>query len=479
MEIISKSYLSLSHAAAYAVISYRSAYLKAHYTGEYMAALLTSVLGNQAKVSEYISESAKFGISVLPPDINGSRVNFSADNENGNIRFGLLALKNVGKQFIEAIISERETGKFTSFDNFVERMSAMTDLNKRQVEALIKSGAFDGLGLYRSQLLAAYETLIDNIQQKNRNNPAGQIDMFSMGTIEAPTFTYPNLPDYSIKEKLMLEKEASGMYFSGHMLDSYSKHIDDISPISLADITESDEQGEYIYSDKDRVEAVGIISAVSVKTTKKDEQMAFIKLEDKLGQIECLIFPKAYNEFYHMLYIDAAVHIKGTVSLKDEEAPKILVNEIEPLIENAKYNGLPKRQVVRDTQSTVEKKEIAADTSNSQEVNPALSIYLSMYSASAQATPAASQNDNKMATVARATVIAQPQKIYLRVPDMTGDIFKKAKNIVDIFNEGSIRVIFYDGECKKYSEYSERMFYSEYAINELKKLIGEENVVVK
>ena len=469
-----------AHAAAYAVISYRSAYLKAHYTGEYMSALLTSVLGNQGKVAEYITECSKFGISVLPPNINSSRVNFSADSEDGNIRYGLLALKNVGKQFIEAIIRERGFGgRFASFDNFVERMSSITDLNKRQVEALIKCGAFDGLGKYRSQLLSSYETIIDNVTQKTKNNPAGQLDMFFSGDIEAPAFDYPDIPDLNIREKLMLEKEASGMYFSGHMLDSYSDHLADVSPISISEILDKDESGGYVYSDRDKVSVAGIISSITVKTTRNNEQMAFFKIEDKYGDIECIAFAKSYREFSHEIYFDAAIAVDGTVSIKDEEAPKLIVNSLIPLIDNEIYVKDDPKSIKAET-STQANQSAAVDDSP---MSP-LSMYLSMYASaglaanpdSAQSTqPVASKREESMQTSTPPT----PSKVYLRVPDMSCELFLKAKNMVDIFNEGSLRVIFYDMSTKKYSEYIERLYYSSYVISQLKIILKDENVVTK
>ena len=485
-----------AHAAAYAVISYRTAYLKAHYTGEYMAALLTSVLGNQVKAAEYIAESSKFGISVLPPNINGSRVDFAADGEDGNIRFGLLALKNVGRQFIEAIIRERSSGKFTSFDNFVERMSAITDLNKRQVEALIKCGAFDGLGVYRSQLLSSYEAIIDSVQQKNRYNPAGQIDMFSMGSIEAPTFTYPDIPEFDAREKLMLEKESSGMYFSGHLIDGYSNHIDDLNTVTIADIFERDEDGELIYADRNKVKVAGIVNSVTLKSTKNDERMAFLTLEDKVGEIECIVFPKKYNELYHHIHVDAAIAIDGTISLKDEEAPKILVNNILALQENKAYKSRETVQKESVEPAAVTSKEEKSSEQSAQIDAARFSMYMSMYTGATSApapatlTRASTQTSAPLQTArtdASKPVVAQeqrsektiPQKIYLRVSDMSGEAFKKAKNMVDIFNEGTIRIIFYDQSTAKYSEYSERMFYSEVAIKELQKILGDDNVVVK
>lgn len=467
-----------AHAAAYAVISYRSAYLKAHYTGEYMSALLTSVLGNQGKVAEYINECSKFGISVLPPDINSSKVNFTTDKRDGNIRYGLLALKNVGKQFIEAIMSERSfAGPFSSFDNFVERMSSLTDLNKRQVEALIKCGAFDGLGKYRSQLLSAYETIVDNVTQKTRNNPAGQLDMFFSGEIEAPEFDYPDIPDLGIREKLMLEKEASGMYFSGHLLDSYSRHAEYLSFTKISEINEKNLDGEYAYSDRDRVSAVGIIGSISVKTTRKNDQIAFFKIEDQYGDIECIAFAKAYGEYSHEIFIDRAVHVEGTVSIKDDEPPRLIVNKLTSLEDNEIYH---EPQTVR---SEVESNTMSLP--DDAPMNP-LSMYLSMYASAGLSSNAPSVSASPNTPRVEKTIEPAPKaqitpvtKVYLRVSDFNSEEFKKAKNLVDIFNEGSTRVIFYDISTKKYSEYNERIYYSEYVIKQLKEILGDENVVTK
>jgi len=470
-----------AHAAAYAVISYRSAYLKAHYTGEYMSALLTSVLGNQGKVAEYINECSRFGISVLPPDINSSRVNFSADREDGNIRFGLLALKNVGKQFIESIIKERTlNGKFVSFDNFVERMSAISDLNKRQVEALIKCGAFDNLGKYRSQLLASYVAIIDNVMYKSKSGPAGQMDMFAMGDVAAPEYDYPLIPDLSIRKKLMLEKEASGMYFSGHLLDTYSNHTQDLSTISISEIVEKDVEGGYIYSDRDRASILGIITSVTVKNTRNNEEMAFFKIEDRHGEIECISFSKSFKEIGTELFLDNAVYVEGAVSIKDEDQPKIIVNALIPLVENEAYQKPASKDKAHDT----EKKAATGNSESLSESNPMspLSMYLSMYASSFNAEKSSVAGNNSQPTALPDDQIKSAQahsKIYIRVENMQNERFMKAKNIVDIFNEGSVKVIFYDMSTKKYHEYSEKMCSSEYAINALREIVGKDNVVLK
>ena len=454
-----------SHAAAYALISYRTAYLKAHYTGEYMAALLTSVLDNRTKAAEYIAECSKFGISVLPPNINTSRVDFGTDTD-GNIRFGMAALKNVGRQFISAIIRERTREPFSSFENFVERMSETTDINKRQIEAIIKAGGFDGMGVYRSQILSSYESIIDNIQQKKRNNIMGQMDMFSMmGGADTPLFEYPDIPEFTMREKLMLEKDASGMYFSGHMLDNFEGHVKSLSVSQITDIISEDST----LRDGAKIKLAGIITGVTFKTTRREERMAFFKLEDKLGEIECIAFPKVYNNSSHEILLDCGVYIEGTLSYKDDDA-KILVNLVSPLIENSVYE---KQEQIKETKAQ------ADDNPSQPTADPRLSVYLSAYTSVQPTKPAEPvQTTPKTAPVPQKQATA-PTKIYLRVPNMECEKFKYAKNLVDIFNEGSLSVIFYDSSTKKYSEYSQKMYCSDYVISELKKLLGEENCILK
>ncbi len=469
-----------AHAASYALISYRSAYLKAHYTGEYMSALLKSVLGNQNKVAEYTAECLKFGISVLPPDINSSRVNFSADREDGNIRFGLLALKNVGKQFIASIIKERTiNGRFDSFDSFVERMSGVTDLNKRQVEALIKSGAFDRLGKYRSQLLSAYEAIINNVSHKTKNNPAGQLDMFFSGDVEAPEFDYPDIPELSMRKKLMLEKESSGMFFSGHLLDIFSNHIDDLSHIQISEILEQDIDGSYLYSDRNKVCIVGIINSVTVKNTRNNEQMAFFTLEDKSGEIECISFTKVYKELSPYIYIDNTVYAEGIVSIKDDDEPKIIINSLISLNDNESYVSNHQKNNMKHIATTSATNNNVNSDSNSMS---ALSVYLSMYASSGNMpdqNTSIKTNTNENQSQYANNIQPFPTKIFLRVDNMQCECFLKAKNIVDIFNEGTVRVLFYDVSTKKYNEYSEKMYFSKYAVKCLRDILGEGNVVEK
>ncbi len=417
-----------SHAAAYAVISYRTAYLKAHYPCEYMSALMTSVLGNLTKLAEYISECNKFGIKVLPPDINQSHMYFHP--HEGNIVFGLLALKNVGKQFVENIVRERSSCLFVDFEDFVTRM-AEYDINKRMVEGLIKSGAFDGLGTYRSRLLLSYERLIDIRTEKTKSNIAGQLDMFSTAYIAdtpttAPRFEYPNVPDFSLKEKLMLEKESSGMYFSGHLLDSYSDMVKGLDVCSISELLDAENIRE-----KQSVKVCGIISEVTVKITKKGDKMAFVTLEDRYGDIECLVFPNKYSQYHAHIRVDAPLYIEGTMTVREDEAPKILVNVVDELTDNAHYQ----RQM-----------EQSPKTQYSHNTEP--------------------------------TALQKPKKLYLRVTDTRCREYLKAKNIVDIF-DGATEVSFYSRETGKYDTYPTRIAVSEYVLAELGGILGSENVVLK
>ena len=310
-----------SHATAYGVISYRTAYLKAHYPAEYFSALLTSVLDSATKLRSYIADAQRHGVSVLAPDINQSYDNFSVSGKN--IRYGLLAIKNVGRNFAQAVINERNKKKFVSFDDFVRRMAEI-DINKRTVEALIKCGVFDSLGVHRSALIASYEGIIDSEYNKRRNNIAGQLDIFSLANssdfASSESYSYPDLPEYTLRELLMLEKESSGMYFSGHMIDNYSLHVDSLGAERISDILEDAEESENNgkrFTDKQAVRIIGIINAKKTKVIKNGDTMAFIKLEDRYGEIEVIVFAKQYKNFSSEIFVENAVCIEGSISFED------------------------------------------------------------------------------------------------------------------------------------------------------------------
>ncbi len=336
-----------SHATAYGIISYRTAYLKAHYPAEYFAALLTSVLDNAGKVREYIADAQKFGVSVLPPDINVSGETFTTDGKN--IRFGLLAIKNVGNTFAKSVIKCRSASKYISFDDFVTRMMDF-ELNKRTVESLIKCGVFDSLGVPRSALLQCYEGILDSEHDRARNNIAGQMDLFSATETSSasPSYKYPDIPEMPLRELLLLEKESSGMYFSGHMIDNYSKHIASVSPDKISEILEDateENASTGRYKDKSQVKIAGIITSKRTKVTKSGDVMAFLVLEDRFAEIEVIVFAKSYKKYSDILTEEAAVLISGNVSTEEGEAAKILLSEASLLQSDAESSQLRKENV--------------------------------------------------------------------------------------------------------------------------------------
>jgi DNA polymerase-3 subunit alpha len=340
-----------SHATAYAYLSYRTAYLKAHYPCEYFASLISSVSDNITKSASYIEEARKMHIEVLGPDINESRKTYHVTRgENGkkSVRFGLLGIKNVGDAFLSRVISEREeNGLFVSFVDFAKRMSAY-ELNKRQVEALIGSGAFDTLGIARSALHAEYENIIDIYLRRAREQNADQMDLFTLGNIsvketfgDADKYAFPDIPDYSVKEKLRQEKEFTGMYFSGHPLDDYAEAMEDILPMpigailaSFDDETEDTEKEEGLisFADKQRVKLCGIINSKTVKSTKNGASMAFVTIEDKTGEIELVIFPKIFAEASHILMKDTAICLRGEISAEEGKLLVIPLNMKDGLL---------------------------------------------------------------------------------------------------------------------------------------------------
>ncbi len=484
-----------SHAAAYAIISYRTAYLKSHYPAEYLAALMTSVMGSAAKTAEYVAECTRYKISILPPDINESTADYRAivSGEGRYIRFGLLALKNLGLGFINRIVEERNEHPFKSFEDFVERMYAK-DMNKRQVEALIKSGAFDGLGVYRSQLLLSYDRIIDHQQEISRTNVAGQMDLFSMGfedAVKAARFEYPDIPELSFRERLKLEKECSGIYFSGHMLEDYSRHTDAIKPTSIGNILAAfneDEQSEEIFSDKQTLTVCGIVTRRQLKTTKNGAQMAFVVLEDRFGEIEVLVFPKTFESDGHMFAVDAALCVVGQLSVRDDEEPKLLCQSVfllddnehfssqskkpKPLRENAAYTTKATQTVQPPVKPAVQTPEPPkGDNGNVYHVR------------GVSAPPVIPTAMPRSSTPSPAPASAMtPQKIYLRVEKCMDDDegFRKAQNLAYIFCDGMTEIIFYDKSSGEYKRMTGvRLNATPFVVNEFRLLLGNDNVVIR
>ncbi|MGF7060244.1 DNA polymerase III subunit alpha [Brassicibacter mesophilus] len=328
-----------SHSAAYAVVAYQTAWLKTYYPVEFMAALITSIMGNTNSVSLYIQECKRLGIEVLPPDINESYSKFTVSN--GRIRFGLAAVKNVGAAAIESIVKEREErGYFTSFIDFCQRVDSNAT-NKRMVESLIKCGAFDSLGANRAQLLAVYERIIDGVHQDRKRNILGQFSLFdAMPLEETTTLSFdvlPNIREFPEKTLLSMEKEMIGVYISGHPLSSYEDDLREISNTTSAEIFEIKEEldtdkNESGLKDGSRVVIGGIIIKKQNKITKNNNMMAFATLEDLYGTVELIIFPATFEKYNKHIYEDSLVIVEGRLSVSEEDDSKIICESIKPLV---------------------------------------------------------------------------------------------------------------------------------------------------
>ena len=333
-----------SHAAAYGVLAYETAYLKVHYPVEFMAALMTSIMGNSDKVVEYIRECNAIGIPVNPPDINKSFSKFSVEGDS--IRFGLAAVKNVGVNIIENIVKEREeNGEFKDFVDFAKRLDTK-DTNKRVVESLIKCGAFDQISENRATLMAGYESVLESISMDRKKNVQGQIslfDAFSTQVEEAPEMQLStNLPvvrEFSEKERLNMEKEVLGMYLSGHPLSEYKSELDRKTSINMKKINELKEDEKTYMKLHDReVIMGGMVIAKRIMTTKRNEIMAFITLEDLYGTIEVVVFPQTLKKFNILLNDDSIILIKGAISIDDDEA-KLIARDIKDINEEYRFNS--------------------------------------------------------------------------------------------------------------------------------------------
>lgn len=313
-----------SHAAAYAVLAYRTAYLKAHYPAHYICALMTSEFGDRNRLAEYMSEASKLKISILPPSVNNSNIIFSANSNS--IRYGLSALKNVGPAFLKNLIEERARGgEFKTVFDFCRRMTGK-DLNKRNFEALITSGALDELGVYRSRLFSSYEEILTLFSEQQRIHSQNQLSLFSHDDFDlSESYSFPQIPEFSLRDKLNLEKEISGMYFSGHITDEYSQNTEDIGSVGIQNIINafSDENPTGEYREKQAVPVIGVINAITIKKTKNGENMAFVTIEDKYAEIELVVFSKIFTEYRHLFEINNVIAIYGEISVREEGKPKI------------------------------------------------------------------------------------------------------------------------------------------------------------
>ena len=318
-----------SHAAAYAVVSYQTAWLKYYYPTEFMAALMTSVIDNPGKVSEYIYTCRQMKISILPPDVNTGEVGFSV--EKGGIRYGLSAIKSVGRSFIEGMLKERrENGTFRSIKDFVERMTGK-DLNKRVIENFIKAGALDGLGATRRQLMMIYASLMDQVAQERKNSLSGQMSLFDfMGEEEKKEFEVhlPDVGEYEKEELLSFEKEVLGIYISGHPLEKYETMWRKNISALTSDFQLDEETNKSQVEDESRQIIGGMITAKTVKYTRTGKPMAFVTLEDLVGTVEVIVFPKDYEKYRSLLDEEKKVFIKGHVNAEDDRPSKLVCERV-------------------------------------------------------------------------------------------------------------------------------------------------------
>ena len=412
-----------SHAACYAYVAFQTAYLKCHYPSEFMAALLTSVLDNTDKVIEYSGECARLGIKVLPPDVNVSGGGFTAD-ENGQIRFGLNAVKNVGRNLIENVVRERRNKPYTSLYDFCKRMHG-NELNRRSVECLIKAGAFDRLGNNRHSHVEAVEGILKSIETDTRRNLDGQLDLFSVmsggeqDAAQEDRYEIRQLPEYSHAELLQQEKEVSGLYLSGHPLDAYREKSARIGSHTIKDLTGEDAH----VTDGERVRVVCAVVKNRMMTTKSNSMMAFTSVEDLTGTMEVIVFPKVLDTFRDAIRENAVVVIDGRLSVREDEASKLLADSIVPID--------------------------SYDPTRPQNGRPD-------------------------------PVKAAAKRLYIRLPSRSCPQYAKVINLLGIF-DGNMPVILYLEDTKQKLAAPRHLYTSGHPLffEELERLVGAENIATK
>lgn len=308
-----------SHAAAYAVVAYQTAWLRCHYPMEFMAALLTSVITNPKKITEYINTCRSMGIRILQPDINEGESGFSVSGDA--IRYGLSAIKSLGKNVIDVMIEEREAhGRYKNLKDFMERLTSK-EINKRTIENLIKSGALDSLGATRRQLMMVYAYVLDEVTREKKENVTGQMSLFDFFSEEEKKeyeIQYPDVGEFEMAQKLAFEKEVLGIYVSGHPLQDYMASMEKQITAKSTDFEPDEERGLAVVKDGRNYIVGGLISNVTVKLTKTNQNMAFVTLEDLYGTVEVILFPRDYQKYRDLLVMDTGVYVRGRASVSEE-----------------------------------------------------------------------------------------------------------------------------------------------------------------
>lgn len=453
-----------SHAAAYGLIAFRTAYLRTHYPKEYNSALLSSVLSSTGKLTEYMNECARRGIRILPPDVNHSYADFHVEGEN--IRFGLMAIKNIGMNMIRGVVEKRLSGgAYRDFSDFMER-TADLGWNKRQLESLIGSGAMDSLGAKRSQLLAVYESVLEN--RSRMKIDAGQIGLFDQSdvTLAAPAIAYPEIAELSTREKLYLEKESCGFYLSGHLLDDYTKHLATLHLDEIADILAAfseDETGDARYRDKTAVTIAAVVMKRTNKMTKNGDNMAFVTVEDQTGEIECVCFPKKLMQFGHLLTLDTALVCRGNISARGDDRISLLLSDVIPLQDNQSFTDQP----LISSSAEEEPSQDPSGTAGATETVPVSNV---------PPVPDIPPEDPAAVYVQS---IPEIHKFYLRVDSETSTAYRRAHAFVSIF-QGTVPVVFYFRDTNTYATSPYPLVSpTSFVLNGLQEICGTENVVIR
>lgn len=346
-----------SHAAAYAVVSYQTAWLKYYFPVEYMAALMTSVIDNPSKVSEYIYACRQMNIKILPPDINKGEANFSVDG--GDIRYGLAAIKSIGRPVIKAIVEDREElGLFQNLEDFITRLSAKNILNKRTIENLIKAGALDTLGGTRKQFMSIYVQIVDHVTQEKKNSMVGQMTLFDLVSEDQKEefqIRMPDVGEYSKETLLAFEKEVLGIYVSGHPLEAYEEKWKKSISATTADFQLDEETGHTKVHDGAKEIIGGMITEKTIKHTKTNQMMAFITIEDLLGTVEVVVFPRDYEKNRDYLEVDSKVFVRGRVLEEDDKPSKLICEKIIPFEQTKKelWIQFPDKETFLDQEQIV------------------------------------------------------------------------------------------------------------------------------
>ncbi len=438
-----------AHAVCYAIVAYQTAYFKCHYPCQYMAALLTSVLDSSDKVAEYIAECRDMGIALLPPDVNESGPDFSVSG--GNIRFGLAAIKGVGRGLVGSIVGDRkERGRFRNFQDFCQRMFG-NDLNRRALENMIKCGAMDCLGARRSQLLRVMNPVLDGIAAARKRNLEGQFDLFGSMEEDAavPEAPLPDVPEYTGQELMRMERETTGLYLSGHPMDHYRRQARDSGAVSIGSVRQdfADEEGPRLYRDGQRMRLAGVITTVKRKTSRNNKLLAYVTLEDDTGDLENLVFERTLAESGDLLREGSVVLLEGRISVRDEKPPQMLVDRVYSLERGA----VPQRQERRGAPSY--------DAPPPYDAPP--------YDAPPGEDPYA---------VPAPPPAQQQGTVFVQVPTMGDARVKKIKQYLVMF-PGTDRLILCCADTKK--RYAIRCLLHPSLTAALERLLGAENVVVR